>query len=380
MFDRARDLSCGFLPATAPLKKLPAAFDVWEQTALHLPKLLLSNQLRHILAKMPVFPVAKLKSPAEIERAMLILSFLGHAYVWGTKPPADKIPTSLAKPWCEVANILQRPPVLSYASYALHNWYRIDPEGPIACGNIALLQNFLGGVDEEWFVLIHIDIEARIVPALSVLALAQQAAEENDLDTLAQHLTTIADALEAICDTLDRMPEKCDPYIYYNRVRPYIHGWKNNPALPNGLVYEGVDSTPQFFRGETGAQSTIIPSLDATLGITHENDELSIYLREMREYMPIEHRDFLGDLEKKGPIVRTCVQNQHEKYPALRELYNQCVSLMVRFRLTHLQYAATYIHQQSQQSSANSTIVGTGGTPFMKYLKKHEVESEKFKI
>ena len=22
----------------------------------------------------------------------------------------------------------------------------------------------------------------------------------------------------------DRMPERCDPYIYYQRVRPYIHG------------------------------------------------------------------------------------------------------------------------------------------------------------
>ena len=34
---------------------------------------------------------------------------------------------------------------------------------------------------------------------------------------------------------------KCDPYIYFNRVRPYIHGWKNNPALPQGLIYTGVN-------------------------------------------------------------------------------------------------------------------------------------------
>ena len=33
------------------------------------------------------------------------------------------------------------------------------------------------------------------------------------------------------------MPERCDPYIYFHRVRPYIHGWKDNPALGAGLIY-----------------------------------------------------------------------------------------------------------------------------------------------
>ena len=56
--------------------------------------------------------------------------------------------------------------------------------------------------------------------------------------------------------TLRRMPEFCDPYIYYHRVRPYIHGWKNNPAVPNGVIYDGVEfyhGKPMQFRGETGA-------------------------------------------------------------------------------------------------------------------------------
>ena len=59
-----------------------------------------------------------------------------------------------------------RPPVLSYASYALDNWTRLDESQPIAIGNIMLMPNFLGGLDEDWFVLIHVDIEARAAPAL----------------------------------------------------------------------------------------------------------------------------------------------------------------------------------------------------------------------
>ena len=57
--------------------------------------------------------------------------------------------------------------MLSYASYALDNWRRLDPASPIELGNIALLQNFLGGLDEEWFVLVHVDIEAKAGKALA---------------------------------------------------------------------------------------------------------------------------------------------------------------------------------------------------------------------
>ena len=47
------------------------------------------------------------------------------------------------------------------------------------------------------------------------------------------------------------MPEKCDPYVYYHRVRPYIFGTKDNPDLKEGLIYENqYNNKPQFFRGK----------------------------------------------------------------------------------------------------------------------------------
>lgn len=373
-------LTRGFLPSTDPLEKLPEPFKAWDAIASQLPKLLVSNQFKQQLEKLPVFHVQQLKTPAEHERAMLILSFLGHAYVLGNNIPSTNVPAILAKPWCAIAKILKRPPVLSYASYALHNWRRIDPDRPIELGNIVLLQNFLGGIDEEWFVLIHIEIEAKASTALQALVPAQEAARNGDLDNLAHFLGQIITALEGICATLDRMPEHCDPYIYYNRVRPYIHGSKNNPAFPTGLIYENCfDNQPQFYRGETGAQSSIIPALDLFFGITHQKDELSVYLKEMQDYMPTAHRHFLVQLEKNGSI-RALVKREHPQLPALRKLYNQSIDIIVRFRLTHLKYAAHYIQKQSQSGAANSTTVGTGGTPFMNYLLKHEQEAELFKI
>ena len=44
---------------------------------------------------------------------------------------------------------------------------RLDVSKPIELGNIVCLNNFLGGVDEEWFRLVHVEIEAKAGPALA---------------------------------------------------------------------------------------------------------------------------------------------------------------------------------------------------------------------
>lgn len=146
--------------------------------------------------------------------------------------------------------------------------------------------------------------------------------------------------------------------------------------MPEGLIYEGeYDNKPQFFRGETGAQSVIVPVLDAFLGISHENDLLRDYLDEMREYMPPKHRAFLEEIERLGPVRDFCA----EMGGKTAKQFNDCVQNLQDFRTQHLEYAASYIHKQSQ-TKKNSTAVGTGGTPFMKYLKKHRDETEKHLI
>ena len=58
-----------------------------------------------------------------------------------------------------------------------------------------------------------------------------------------------------------------------------MSGWRGNPALPNGMFYEGVWSGCKFFYGATGAQSSTIPAFDASLGVTHASGPLSDYLQ-----------------------------------------------------------------------------------------------------
>lgn len=370
----------GFLPSQDPLPRLPAAFDAWEAAALDLPKLLMTDRSREVLESLPAFPSEALEDDRQLRRAMQILSYLGHAYVWGGERPAPRLPARLAKPWHEIATRSGRPPVLSYASYALDNWRRLDEARGPELGNIMLLQNFLAGEDEEWFILIHIDIEHRAAPAINALHPAMEAAERGDAEMLVRQLRTVADALQGMYATMRRMPERCDPYIYYHRVRPYIHGWKNHPDLPEGLIYEGVGEyaeAPQQFRGETGAQSSIVPCLDAMLGVGHKEDLLKTYLMEMRTYMPPGHRRFMESLESRPPVRDFVLR---EGSSELTSVYNACVDLVERFRSLHLEYAATYIYKQAQTDPKNPHAVGTGGTPFMKYLKKHRDETSEHSI
>jgi indoleamine 2,3-dioxygenase len=370
----------GFLPEQDPERVLPSPLALWQELASELPKRLAAQRVRDAVRALPRFEPAALRSPAEERAAMRVLSFVAHAFVWEGGAPAAVLPEALAAPWAALAQRLGRPPILSYASYALDNWRRFDPRGPIAVDNLAILQNFLGGQDEDWFILIHVEIEALAARALGAALPALAAARARDGAALSGQLESVAGALEAMLASLRRMPERCDPYVYFHRVRPFIHGWKNHPALPEGVTYSGARELtgPQRLRGETGAQSTIVPVLDALLGVAHAPDPLRAYLDEMRAYMPPGHRAFLAHVEAAGG-VRDAVRDLRVGHPELAEVYDACLRWLEAFRSLHLEYAASYIHAQAG-GGANPSDVGTGGTPFMRYLAKHRDETARHRV
>lgn len=376
----------GFL-LSDPLEQLPDS-PALNQLGHELPKLLSARMVRQFIdgQRRLLASIPATWREQDYRAAMRILSFAGHAYVWEVPDqPARSLPAQLAQPWYAVALKLGRPPVLSYASYALDNWRRLDPTKPIQLDNIVLLQNFLGGLDEEWFVVIHIQIERQAGPGLAGLIQAINGAAYDKPDDVLAGLRSLAAAQTAMRDTLLRMKERCDPYVYYNRVRPYIHAWKNSPTLPDGLVYEGVTAyaeQPQQFRGETGAQSSIVPCLDAGLGIAHAPDPLTDYLQEMREYMPPQHQNFLRAIQRMidadgRPVLSGYIRNQRSRRPTLWDAYCTCVDLLAQFRDIHVGYADSYIHRQHQVHASNPSAVGTGGTPFMAYLQKHLDETKR---
>ena len=378
----------GFIGSDQPLRYLNDKNqdeELLEDLACSIPKLLLTNKIRKQIDELPdSFFSHDLSKYSEEELRLLNVqfSFLAHAYVWGDLVPSKILCKAIAKPWSNISKMLGRPPILSYASYCLDNWHKINQDEGVNLDNVALNYNFLGGIDEDWFVTIHVCIEHAANKAIQSASNIALKTETSDCDekVLLDELTSIKEAMLEVNHIFRKMPEKCDPYIYYHRVRPYIFGWKNNPALPDGLIYESCfDEKPQLFRGETGAQSSIVPTLDALLNVEHERDELREYLDEMKSYMPPSHRELIKFIEDTSKVKEQVSNNK-----MLMELYDDCCQEISIFRSQHLRYAADYIHNQSTKStlfgSGGSKVRGTGGTPFMKYLKKHRDETDSSKI
>ncbi|MEH6702451.1 indoleamine 2,3-dioxygenase [Parasphingorhabdus sp.] len=357
---------------------LPYIFTPVVEAAESLSGLMTTGRVRHWLDRLPALDLTEWAANAPEEQvrvAMVRYSFLVQAYVWGESAAPSALPANLARPIVALADRLDQAPLLPYSGYVLDNWAQLDPSGPIALDNVHMVQNFFGGADENWFVLIHVAIEAAAAPLLDLACHLVEAVKAEDIARTTVLLEDMEGHWNAVNAIFDRMPDRCDPYIYYQRVRPYIHGWANNPALPDGLIYEGVDryeGKGQVFRGQTGSQSSIVPSMDALFQVSHKSDPLRTFLDELHAYRPVKHRRFIEDLREQSKLREFAIASGD---PALRQAFNASVEQVARFRTRHLEYAASYINKQASNGKGNDTEVGTGGTPFMKYLKKHRDEN-----
>jgi len=357
---------------------LPDPFAPIVAAAEDLSALLTSGRVRHWLEQLPDPRIENWAATApepEVRTAMVRYSFLVQAYVWGQPDAPAHLPANLAGPIVALSDRLGQAPLLPYSAYVLDNWSRIDKAGPIALDNIRMHQNFLGGMDENWFVLVHVAIEAEAGVLLDCAAQLIAAADARDEPRTERLLHEMDLAWERIYAAFKLMIERCDPYIYFQRVRPYIHGWANNPALGEGLVYQDVEKfagKPQAFRGQTGSQSSIVPAMDALFGVRHSDDPLKHFLDELHHYRPVAHRRFIEDLGAKSTLRAFVAQAGSQ---SLRDAFNANLEQVARFRTRHLEYAASYINKQAGSIPGNDPDVGTGGTPFMKYLKKHRDEN-----
>jgi len=368
----------GFLcPYDAPSVRLDGDLVEACDLALRLPDILPAGAIRTVVEALGVVSPERIAELDDVQArmAMVHYSFLAQAYIWGAETPAAYLPAAVAVPIVALADRLGQQPLLQYSGYVLDNWGLLDPGKGVSLDNIYMVQKFAAGTDEAWFVLVHVAIEARAGAALALFGPLIEAAANGDAAQVEGLLGQIVAIWAEINALFDRMPERCDPYIYFRRVRPYIHGWKDNPALGAGVVYQGVErfgDAPQAFRGQTGSQSSVVPSMDALLGVGHASDPLRTFLDELHVYRPPGHRRFIDDV-RSGSTVRAFVTRAGRR--DLTHAYNAAVQAVADFRARHLEYAASYINSQGRKSAGNDTEIGTGGTPFMKYLKKHRDET-----
>jgi indoleamine 2,3-dioxygenase len=364
-------LDRGFLPTPDPLPRLPAGTaDATEALGRDLPNLVANRRFREVAPSHLAEPPAVPDDGREAERLFLLYSYFASAYVHAPGlPPVRSLPAKIAVPLVRLAEQCGRPPILAYASYCLHNWRRRDPAGPITLGNLELLQNFSvpgdGKSDEDWFILVHVEIENHAGGVLTAFRALPAALARGDEPATESLMDQALAGLRAMNRTLNRMPEGCSPEVYFRKVRPYIFGFTD-------VVYEGCGDGPRTYRGETGAQSSIIPTVLSALGIRHQSSLLTQHLADMRDYMPAPHRRFI---EEQPSIREDVVRLARDGGPhgrRLREQYNAGVQEVIAFRSRHFEYAVNYI----QKKVANP--LATGGTPYVPWLHQLIEETKGF--
>lgn len=176
----------------------------------------------------------------------------------------------------------------------------------------------------------HTEIEAEAAPALGAIGRAQQAVLDDDEGALEAHLATVEVATRSMVATLRRMSEGNSPDVFYRLFRPYIIFFAD-------VEYEGVAELAgqrHSPRGETGAQSSIMPALDVALGVRHIPTGMVDHIREMRRYMPRGHRAFVEAIEG-GPPIRSYVAAVGDR--GLVDVYNACLENVASFRDQHFQ-------------------------------------------
>ena len=385
------DINHGFLPSTDPLSQLSLTgkFGCWELIMNNLSQYLYAKIIRSvILSRLTVVQIEQddLIDEREFQRALFVVAMLSHAFVWGEEPVSKYIPACLAIPWVELTKRACSIPILTHSLTALLNWKRFDIEKPIELGNIAMLNGFLSGLDEANFYLVTIELEFRGAKALKHMFKAQYFASQEKIPELINELKAIEIVQKDIIISLSKMFDKVDPYIFYNRVRHFLAGWKSNAALPNGMLYEGVSETPQVLHGASAAQSSLITAFDVFFDVKHESEQTAEFLSEMRYYMPFKHRRLLEILGTKQHSISDFVRKQ--KDVELVSAYNRCIDQLVAFRNKHIQIVTLYILMQMRKNATStnystnnnddhgqntneisSSARGTGGTILMPFLK-----------
>jgi indoleamine 2,3-dioxygenase len=204
--------------------------------------------------------------------------------------------------------------------------------------------------------MIHNDINSEAPHLFSGMKTTYRGIENGICDNVVNGLDKIA---KTMIDINTRRRKMWDGYNHknYNDFRTFIMGIKGNDKIfPNGVLYKGTEyKTPQYFRGQTGAQDSIIPTMDSFLAVTnyYPDNELTHYLRELREYRPQVVQEFLTDLEEDSKNIFDQVKIFGHK--ALKSLYD-CVEQVFFFRNGHWQFIQKYIMKNTKYG------VATGGT------------------
>jgi len=293
--------------------------------------------------------------------------------------PAETLPVYIAEPFLALSNKLKRPPMIDYGSTVLYNWARIDPNGPITPSNVRCVLRLTGLVDEEWFFKTHVVIEAEAAHVVSAIMGALAASTDADL---LEQLIALEEALwRVVRACLPIMYERdengvprCSEHVFYTILRPLIKS--------GSLEFQCEDRSEMMdLVGPSGAMSSLLPCVDAVLGVQMTSGKLRETLSNFEKSMPYEHRLFLEEIRGKTSIRQRLDLSRPpngqttDQHDVLVRSFNRCISRLLDFRWQHWQYVKNFIMKPGNISHA----VGSGGTTF-DFLQQHITDTENARL
>ena len=242
-------------------------------------------------------------------------------------------------PWSRVSDRLGLPPVILHSTISLSNWRLRDKHLPLTLDNLTTLYSLDKTRDLQVFFMIPLLVELRAVPAIKALVTIL-ISEDDQPECVKSCLTVVTDSLTEMTRELRGMHSQVSPSLFYHKHRVLLSGWRDNPSLPHGLLYQGVADHPLQFSGGSAAQSSVIQIIDICLGVEHREREGEFLVR-MRQYMPPNQRAMLEQLARY-PSVRSVCEGREE----LEGEYNECLARLAEFRTQHLILVSRYITSQ----------------------------------
>jgi indoleamine 2,3-dioxygenase len=253
---------------------------------------------------------------------------------------------------------------MEYAgSYALFNYRLADPTKGLEYSNLRLIRAFEHGLDpsssEAGFVLVHIDMVRNSGPLVAGVMSSLNACASDDRAAFTDGLETIVRAMTKVNQVMDNMWGKSKPNDYTS-FRTFIFGITSQSMFPNGVIYEGVSDEPLSFRGESGANDSMIPLCDNFLQISMPSTPLTAILKDFRSYRPGNHREFLEYVGARAQVlgIKEYALSDTESAAAYLRILNQVRD----FRWRHWCFTREYILKKSQHPTA------TGGSPIVTWL------------
>ncbi|KAL1916654.1 uncharacterized protein VTP21DRAFT_5358 [Calcarisporiella thermophila] len=371
----------GFLPRQDPLVELPSRFGELEQLLNDMPVskrngqpgLLAQGKFGDAALKLPEYDVRDVIDNQVLSALYRDYTFAASAYLL---EPCDLryratrdygigrqiLPRNIAVPLSIVAQKIQAKPFMEYAlSYCLFNYKRKDPKGDLSYSNLECIRSFEGSASESGFILCHVAMVAHSGPLVKESMRTLEAAEHRDRVAFNTGLRNVLNTYRIINREMEEMWKRSAPDEYL-RFRTFIMGTKSQPMFPHGVIYEGVSDEPTFFRGESGANDSMVPLGDNLLELTLRMPEnpLTQVLRDFRSYRPTNHREFLEHVQQRAS--KAGVRRFAEEDPESTALYLANVDQIRDFRHRHWQFTKKYILEHTEHPRA------TGGSPIVTWL------------